>query len=177
MAFVVLCVSTGNVLVASICSVSVAGVVVSVLGIGVYRVMHWDLGIRETIAAVILIGLSVDYGVHLGNAYVEAPAAMKSRGDRTQYALATMGVSIVASAVTTVVSGSILWLCTLQFFAKFAFLITTTIASSLVWALVFISLLLITLGPEGEDWKLKTIYGWIGERARTMLEEFKVGRK
>jgi len=176
MAFVVLCISTGNVLVASICSVSVAGVVVSVLGIGVYRVMHWSLGIRETIAAVILIGLSVDYGVHLGNAYVEAPAAMKSRGDRTQYALATMGVSIVASAVTTVISGSILWLCTLQFFAKFAFLITTTIASSLVWALVFISLLLITLGPEGEDWKLKTICGWIGERACIMLEKLKNSR-
>jgi hypothetical protein len=55
-------------------------------------------------------------------------------------------------------------------------LITTTIASSLVWALVFISLLLITLGPEGEDWKLRTIYGWIGERARIMLEVLKNSR-
>ena len=46
----------------------------------------------------------------------------------------------------------------------------------LVWALVFISLLLITLGPEGEDWKLKTICGWIGERACIMLEKLKNSR-
>ena len=158
MAFFVLCLSTGNVLVASICSVTVGGVVVTVLGLCVYRIMDWSLGIRETIAAVILIGLSVDYGVHLGNAFIDAPVELKTRGERTRYALFTMGVSIIASAVTTIVSGSVLWFCTLKFFSKFAFLITATILSSLVWSLVFISVLLITIGPEGDDWKLSTLY-------------------
>jgi len=152
--------------VASICSVSVAGVVVSVLGLGVERVMRWDLGIRETIAAVILIGLSVDYGVHLGNAYVEAPQSLRTRGQRVRHALTTMGVSIVGSAATTIISGSILWLCTLQFFAKFAFLITTTIASSLIWSLGFISLMLLTLGPQGDDWKLRGMLDWMRVQIR-----------
>lgn len=166
MSFIVLCLSTGNILVASICSVSVAGVVVSVLGLGVERVMRWDLGIRETIAAVILIGLSVDYGVHLGNAYVEAPQSLRTRGQRVRHALTTMGVSIVGSAATTIISGSILWLCTLQFFAKFAFLITTTIASSLIWSLGFISLMLLTLGPQGDDWKLRGMLDWMRVQIR-----------
>lgn len=169
MSFIVLCLSTGNVLVASICSLAVAGVVVSVLGLGVERVMHWDLGIRETIAAVILIGLSVDYGVHLGNAYVEAPKSLRTREQRVRYALTTMGVSIVGSAATTIISGSILWLCTLQFFAKFAFLITTTIASSIIWSLGFISLMLLTLGPQGDDWKLRVMLDWARVRVRTSL--------
>ena len=158
MAFVILTLSTGNVLVAAIASVAVAGTVVSVLGLGIYQAMGWDLGIRETIAAVILIGLSVDYGIHIGNAYVEAPSTLKTRGERVRYALTTMGVSIVGSAATTVASGSILWLCTLMFFSKFAFLITSTIFSSICWSIFFIPLVLVTLGPEGKDWSLTTLF-------------------
>jgi predicted RND superfamily exporter protein len=82
---------------------------------------------------VILIGLSVDYCVHLANAYIEAPDHMVTREARVQHALMIMGVSITASAITTIISGSILWLCILKFFSKFAFLITATIVSSFVW--------------------------------------------
>ena len=158
MAFFILCVSTGNLLIASTCSACVAGVVVSVLGLGIYKCMHWDLGIRETIAAVILIGLSVDYGIHLGNAYVESPPEIKTRRDKTRYALRTMGVSIVSSAITTTISGSILWLCTLAFFSKFAFLITSTMFFAVCWSLCFIPLVLMELGPEDDDWKIQTLY-------------------
>ena len=171
MAFVVLCVSTGNLLVACICCTCVAGVLVTVLGLCVYRVMGWELGIRETIAAVILTGLAVDYGVHLANAYVEAPSSIYNRRHRTRYALSRMGVSIVASGVTTALSGSILWCCTLVFFSKFAALLVTTISASLLWSLMFISSVLLTIGPEGEDWKLKTIARWIAKRVRASSEE------
>lgn len=157
MAFLILCVSTGNLLIASTCSACVAGVVVSVLGLGIYKCMQWNLGIRETIAAVILIGLSVDYGIHLGNAYVEAPSDRRGRRERTRYALTTMGTSIVASAISTTISGSILWLCTLAFFSKFAFLISTTIFFSVCWSLVCIPLVLMELGPEDDDWKIRTL--------------------
>jgi len=164
MAFCVLTLATQNLLVACICSTCVAGIVVSVLGLGVYRLMGWSLGIRETIAAVILMGLSVDYGVHLGAAYVEAPSKLRTRGERTQYSLATLGISITASAITTVLSGSILWLCTLQFFFKFAFLITMTIVTSYIWSIGFIASVLLTIGPEDGDWKLSTIFRWFKAR-------------
>lgn len=164
MAFIVLTLATHNVLVACICCTCVAGIVVTVLGLGVYRLMGWSLGIRETIAAVILMGLSVDYGVHLGTAYVEAPKNLRTRGERTQYALATLGVSITASAITTVISGSILWLCTLQFFFKFAFLITMTIGASYVWSVGFLAAVLLTIGPERGEWNLNVIYNWLKRR-------------
>ena len=135
-------------------TVTIAGVVVTVMGVGVRGIMRWDLGIGESIAAVILIGLSVDYCVHLANAYCEAdPRECATSEARTQRALGVMGISITASAVTTVISGSILWLCVLNFFAKFAFLITATIASSFAWSVFFLPAALCAFGPDGrESW-------------------------
>ena len=72
MAYLVLALSTMNFLEVAMATVTIAGVVVTVMGVGVRGFMGWDLGIGESIAAVILIGLSVDYCVHLANAYTDA---------------------------------------------------------------------------------------------------------
>lgn len=166
MAFVVLVVSTADLRAGFLATVAIAGTVTTVMGVGVHGIMGWDLGIGESIAAVILIGLSVDYCVHLANAYVEAPAWMTTRERRTQHALMIMGISITASAVTTVISGSILWLCILKFFSKFAFLITATIASSFLWSVFFLPAALVTFGPLPDDkWSnLKPLFNAIAAR-------------
>ena len=166
MAFVVLVLSTADLRAGFLATVAIAGTVTTVMGVGVHGIMGWDLGIGESIAAVILIGLSVDYCVHLANAYVEAPAWMTTRERRTQHALMIMGISITASAVTTVISGSILWLCILKFFSKFAFLITATIASSFLWSVFFLPAALVTFGPLPDDrWSnLKPAFNAIGAR-------------
>jgi protein dispatched 1 len=57
--------------------------------------------------------------------------------DRTQQALTLLGVSIMAGANTTNLAGVWLWLGTMVFFNKFAFLINMTICSSVLWSLVF----------------------------------------
>ena len=77
-----------------------------------------------------------------------------------------MGISITASAVTTVISGSILWLCILKFFTKFAFLITATIASSFLWSVFFLPAALVTFGPLPDDkWSnLKPLFNAIAAR-------------
>ena len=163
MAFVVLLLSTMDLRAGLIATVTIAGVVTTVMGVGVRGIMGWDLGIGESIAAVILIGLSVDYCVHLANAYCEAPASLNTRELRVQHALMTMGISITASAVTTVVSGSMLWLCILTFFSKFAFLITATIVSSFAWSMFFLPSALAAFGPPGRySWSsLKPAQDWL----------------
>jgi protein dispatched 1 len=163
MAFVVLLLSTMDLRAGMIATVTIAGVVTTVMGVGVRGIMGWDLGIGESIAAVILIGLSVDYCVHLANAYCEAPASCDTRELRVQHALMTMGISITASAVTTIVSGSMLWLCILTFFSKFAFLITATIVSSFAWSLFFLPSALAAFGPPGRySWSsLRPAQEWL----------------
>ena len=48
------------------------------------------------------------------------------------------------------ISGSILWLCILNFFSKFAFLITATIVSSFAWSVFFLPACLIICGPPDQ---------------------------
>ena len=119
--FLVLTLSTGNVVLAFYSTVTIAGIVTTVIGIGAGGIMGWDLGTTEAIAAVITIGFSVDYCVHLANAYIENDA--KDRETRTRIALTTMGISVTAGAITTIIAGAFLSLCILTFFVKFSFLI------------------------------------------------------
>mmetsp|Transcript_69995 Transcript_69995/g.221775 ORF Transcript_69995/g.221775 Transcript_69995/m.221775 type:complete len:1002 (+) Transcript_69995:1304-4309(+) len=152
MALVVLNVSTGNFIIASFAIVTILGIVASVLGIGVALVVGWDFGISESISSVILIGFSVDYCVHLAGAYVESKRV--TRFDRMQDSLTHMGISVTAGAGTTMLSGAILWACTLTFFTKFAFLIVSTIFCSYVWSVMFFTACLFLAGPENGrgDW-------------------------
>ena len=146
MVFVVLSMSAGNVVLALYSTVTIAGIVVTVIGIGAGGLMGWDLGTTEAIAAVIVIGFSVDYCVHLANAYIENDA--KDRETRTRIALTTMGISVTAGAITTIIAGVFLSACILTFFVKFSFLICWTIISSYMWAVLFFGALCMAAGPS-----------------------------
>lgn len=62
-AFIILTIVSCNMLLAIWSIISVAIVLVSVVAVMVNQ--GWQLGANESIAVVILIGLSVDYVVHL----------------------------------------------------------------------------------------------------------------
>mmetsp|Transcript_19326 Transcript_19326/g.1710 ORF Transcript_19326/g.1710 Transcript_19326/m.1710 type:complete len:86 (-) Transcript_19326:445-702(-) len=69
-ACVVLLFSTHNIIISIYSIISISGIVVSVIAI--MELSGWELGIAESITIVILIGLSVDFVVHLANHYVES---------------------------------------------------------------------------------------------------------
>ena len=145
--FVVLALSTMNLLIALFATLTIVGIVSSVLGYGVWLVMDWDLGIAESIASVIVIGFSVDYCVHLANHYVES--TKYTRYEKMQESLMAMGVSVLAGSLTTFLSGFMLFFAIMTFFTKFSFLICATIVFSLIWSLGFFSAFMMILGPEG----------------------------
>jgi hypothetical protein len=70
----------------------------------------------------------------------------------------TMGVTVTMGACTTLASGSMLWLCTLTFFTKFAVLVVGTIGFSLVVATLFFMPVLATIGPEGTQGDIVALY-------------------
>merc|ERR1711916_160792 len=82
--------------------------------------MGWKLGIIESVIVTVIIGLAVDYIVHLANSYMEAPA--KTRFERTQHALTEMGISVLSASITTVgrrCFSRAPWLCFLSSLAFF----------------------------------------------------------
>ena len=68
--FVILLFATGNIIISILAILSVGNVIVSVVAIMVFK--GWELGISESIAIVIMIGLAVDYVVHLAADYMHS---------------------------------------------------------------------------------------------------------
>ena len=71
-AFIVLCLTTRNLLQSVISIICVIEIVVSVLGL--MHLKGWELGVSESICVVILIGFSVDYVIHLSSEYIDSPS-------------------------------------------------------------------------------------------------------
>eukprot|EP00933_Yihiella_yeosuensis_P070912 TRINITY_DN79072_c0_g1_i1.p1 TRINITY_DN79072_c0_g1~~TRINITY_DN79072_c0_g1_i1.p1 ORF type:complete len:946 (-),score=131.26 TRINITY_DN79072_c0_g1_i1:532-3369(-) len=148
-AFLVLLLSTWNVVVATYAATSVAAIVVCVLGF-CKSAFDWDLGIGEAIAGVVVIGYSVDYVVHLAHIYCEAKHhGCSTRDDRATFAIKNMGSTVFYGAVTTAGSGTVMFFCFLKFFFKMAVLISATITFSFLFSLGFFMGLLWLGGPEG----------------------------
>lgn len=63
----ILLLSTRNIILSFFSILCVAIVIVSEVALMVY--MEWQMGISESISVVIIIGLSVDYCVHLATDY------------------------------------------------------------------------------------------------------------
>lgn len=103
-AFIVLTLVTTNMLLALWSIFSVAIVIVSVVAIMVLK--GWELGVAESIAIVLLIGLSVDYVVHLAQEYQHSAATHRS--SKTKQAYQNLGISIFSGTNTTFIAGIIL---------------------------------------------------------------------
>merc|ERR1712048_1223188 len=147
-AFLVLLFSTRNVIVALYAVLSVAAIVLCVLGF-CKSAMDWDLGIGEAIAGVIVIGYSVDYVVHLAHAYCEAKHhGYTTRGERAEFAAKSMGLTVFFGALTTAGSGAVMFFCFFTFFFKMAVLICVTILFSFLFSLGFFMGLVWLIGPE-----------------------------
>ena len=103
--FVVLSISTRNVLIAALSTVCIGGIVISCVGFLV--LMGWSLGMIESICLTICVGFSIDFVAHLAVAYNESEPE-QSRYVRTRTALSELGISITSAGITT--SGSALFL-------------------------------------------------------------------
>jgi len=144
-AFAVLLVATRNWLV-SVCAIlCVAHIVASVMAF--IFVCGWKLGLLESIILVMVIGLSVDYVVHMADAFLESRS--ETRLDRARFMVGKMGLSVLCGAVTSLGSSCLMSLTYIQFFFKFGCIVIWTIFYSLVMAMVFFPAMMAAFGPQG----------------------------
>ena len=145
-AFVVLALATGSLRIATFAIVTIALIVGCLLGS--CQVSGWPLGTGESIAGTIVIGLAVDYTVHLGHIYTEAAEARRTA--KVRRAATVMGPTVVAGGVTTFGCACFMFPCQLTFFSKMATLIGGTIGLSVLYSLFFFMPLCALAGPTGE---------------------------
>lgn len=103
-----------------------------------------------------MVGLAVDYVVHLAEAYHTSPSS--DRLGRIHYMLKTMGVSVLSGACTTLGSSVFMLFAQITFFTQFGMFIFGTIFFSILYAMVFFTAALSLIGPQGNFGSLESIY-------------------
>ena len=146
-AFLVLSISTFNPFVAFLSMVNITGVLLCILGM--MAMAGWEMGVIESISITVLVGLSVDYVVHLANSYIEADAT--DREARVVGSFEEMGVTVFGGACTSIGASAMLFLCYFQMFFKFGGFMFMTIVTSFIWANCFFMPMLSIMGPQGDD--------------------------
>ncbi|CAK9008135.1 Protein dispatched homolog 1 (Protein chameleon) [Durusdinium trenchii] len=151
LAFTVSTIATRNYIVAAIASCSILLVVLYVCAAIV--LFGFDLGSIESVVLTLVIGISVDYIIHVAVGYSDAQFDRKldSRAERVEHAMMTLGTSILAGAVSTFLATSFLLLTTIVFFSKFGKLTTFTIVMAALTALILFPAILAAVGPEKEQ--------------------------
>merc|ERR1719324_1607553 len=158
-AFIVLLVATRNLVVAAFAILCVCSIVVSVVAF--MFCVGWKLGVLEALVLVMVIGLSVDYVVHMADSYLEAPAS--DRLGRTKFMLVRMGFAVINGGITTIGAAALMCACYITFFQKFGIVILATVFQALVQALVFFSAMMALFGPQGTFGNVSL--GWCLEKS------------
>jgi len=173
MSFIVLLCATENWRISVFGILTIMLIVGNVLGFFKF-VLNWALGIAESIAGVIVIGFSIDYCLHMSVMILEADAAgLKRRDLKTQYALETIGETILGAGLVTFACGFAMFFCQATLFNKMALMICLTIILSVVYTLCFFTGLMLLIGPEHDQGSLERIFDVL--RCRKREKTYKIG--
>eukprot|EP01063_Lacrimia_lanifica_P005129 TRINITY_DN1294_c0_g1_i1.p1 TRINITY_DN1294_c0_g1~~TRINITY_DN1294_c0_g1_i1.p1 ORF type:complete len:1304 (+),score=409.93 TRINITY_DN1294_c0_g1_i1:92-4003(+) len=166
LACLIIFLGTLNILMAFLVLLELIGVVGFVLG--VIELSGWELGLIESVAITILVGLAVDYVVHFAIHYdhcsVVSAEDAAARGDasterqrRVFEVVSSMGPTVLGGAATSA-GAAVILLCTwIQFFNKFGICFLLTIVFSYVWSMFFFLPLLSVVGPQDDFLSLKPV--------------------
>jgi len=155
-AFLILNWATKNYIIATVATCTIAMIVMLVIGFTV--ALGWKLGILESIIYVMVVGMAVDYVVHLGEAYLEAAHVHHDRHSRSRDMLEVRGFSILSGAISTLGGIAILFSAFIIFFYKFAVIMFFLIAMSLWYSLVFFAAVMDSFGPSGDFGQWAHVY-------------------
>jgi predicted RND superfamily exporter protein len=170
LAWLILSIATTNWIISSIALTCI--LVVLFLCGGAITMAGWALGIFEAIGLIIVVGLAVDYSVHICHSYNETrfiDGVAATRFQKTQHALTEMGVSVVSGAATTFLASLFLIPAMFAFYYVFGMFMLITVIFSLLVSLTMLPALLCILGPESDRGDLAFLRGMmskIGEKLR-----------
>eukprot|EP00435_Cladocopium_sp_Y103_P042865 s1826_g11.t4 len=128
-----------------------------------FGVVGFEFGAIEAVGAVIFVGMSVDYCLHMAHGYHVAPRA--TRRDKMQVTMVNLGPSILGGAFTTAAATVFLLPCRIVLFVKLGTMLVANTILSLLYTYFFLAPLLIVAGPLEDDgsfsWLGKKVFSWL----------------
>lgn len=110
----------------------------------------------ESLNLVLVVGLAVDYCVHLAEGY--SRSVHNDRRSRLKDTLEEVGISVLSGACTTLGASFFLLFATILFFKQFGIFMFCTIALSILYSLMFFITLLGIIGPENDFGSLRPLF-------------------
>merc|ERR1712137_1200687 len=101
-------------------------------------IFHWDFGLMEAVSLIIFCGFSVDYPLHVVQAYVME----RSAGAGVREALREVGFAVASGCATTVGAAAFLFMCEITIFRRFGQVLIANMLFALLFALLWIPALL-----------------------------------
>ena len=157
-----LIIMTTNWIVALLCCMTISFITVGVVGI--IPLVGWKLGILESLNLTLVVGLAVDYVVHLADGYVRSQK--HSRGDKVRETLGHVGISVLSGACTTVGASIFMLFARILFFFQFGIFMFCTIGLSIFYALFFFTTVLALVGPEGNTGSILPLVRYARDKLR-----------
>ena len=114
--------------------------------VGLFGAVGWPFGIIEIISVPTVVGLTIDYALHITHAYIHSPFPDRLR--RAKSAVNDLGSSVFASAMTTISSMLILYFATIVIFSDLGWVVGSTTTFGVVLALFVCPPCLMYTGPE-----------------------------
>ena len=134
------------------------------LVLSIFYLCGWQMGAVEAVSLSILVGSSVDYCMHLVEGYILAgknpPASLDNgalRRWRSKAAVSHIGVSIISSAITTIVASIPLTQTVIRPFSKFGEIVAINTSVSIVYTLTACTAFLAIFGPAKYRISLKSV--------------------
>ncbi|XP_060081595.1 protein dispatched homolog 1-like [Ylistrum balloti] len=157
LALPILILTTLNVVIGFLATVTIGLVTACVIGI--IPLAGWKLGVLESLNMCMVVGLSVDYVVHLAEAYATCPSP--DRMDRVRNMLESMGLSVLSGAVTTFGAASFMLFSQIQFQYQFGIFVMSTISISLFFSFFAFTTFMSLCGPQGNTGSLVAFGKWL----------------
>lgn len=143
-AIVIMLLVTGNLPVTLLASLSLLGTVMTSMGL--FVALGRKLGIVESVVSQVLVGLAVDYVVHLAHSYNSCELA--GRFNRGRAAVFEILPAISLGLITTVSAAIVLQFAVLSFFVQFGEFIMAALLLSIAYAVFFFMPLAMIVAPK-----------------------------
>jgi len=167
LAISLLVVMTSNWIVGLLCGAIISCITVGV--VGVIPLAGWKLGVLESLNLTLVVGLAVDYVVHLADGYVRSQK--QSRRDKVRETLRHVGISVLSGASTSLGAAVFMVAAKILFFFQFGIFMFCTIGLSIIYALILFTTLLGIFGPEGNTGSLEPFYNWCKRKTGRPIQE------
>ena len=144
MSFLVLVVSTRNILLSLFAILTVFSIIL--ITVGVLVMLGWELNILESVVITLAIGLSVDFTLHYGIMYKLSTGT--ERTGSVRYSLATMASPVTMAAFTTLSAGLCLLPARVMAYIQIGTFIVVLMTISWIFSTFFFQSLLSAWGPS-----------------------------